>query len=321
MKYIVSMIVIISGVSLAMGPGNSAGTFLKLSVDARNCGMGEVGAAYFNNASSIYYNPAGLGQMGKYDIVFMHNQWLLGMYHEFLAIGFTQEKIGGFGLLFNYWDSGKIEGFDERGDTIRINGAPYTFSAYDWAFGLGYGKSFDQFSLGLAMKFISEKNESLSTSGAGFDFGAKFFPPVKGLTMGTSVANVGSKLRLHDAGLAFSLPLMWRIGMAYKLNRLGLGWDLIICSSDDISTGLGIEYWLVEVLALRFGYKSGSNVDGISGLRTGLGIKYKGFGIDYAFAPYGSLGLTHKISVSWGIEPVTKPLRIKKPTKPSIRKK
>jgi len=53
------------------------------------------------------------------------------------------------------------------------------------------------------------------------------------------------------------------------------------------------------VLALRVGYRTGSDVDGFSGLRAGLGLSLHGIGVDYAFAPYGKLGASHRISISY----------------------
>jgi hypothetical protein len=53
------------------------------------------------------------------------------------------------------------------------------------------------------------------------------------------------------------------------------------------------------MLALRVGYRTGSDVDGLSGLRAGLGLSWQGIGVDYAYAPYGKLGASHRISISY----------------------
>jgi hypothetical protein len=83
------------------------------------------------------------------------------------------------------------------------------------------------------------------------------------------------------------------------LQKLGFAQDFIISSSDKFGIALGAEYWVAEILALRFGYRTGTGTGGLSGLRTGLGVYFKNFGLDYAIAPYGELGLTHKISLSF----------------------
>jgi hypothetical protein len=54
-----------------------------------------------------------------------------------------------------------------------------------------------------------------------------------------------------------------------------------------------------DILALRLGYRSGSDTRGLQGLRAGLGVAYRWFGIDYALAPYGLLGMTHRVSLSF----------------------
>jgi len=60
----------------------------------------------------------------------------------------------------------------------------------------------------------------------------------------------------------------------------------------------------VELIALRVGYRTGSDYDGFSGLRAGLGLSWHGIGVDYAFAPYGRLGASHRIAVAYGASPV-----------------
>ena len=50
---------------------------------------------------------------------------------------------------------------------------------------------------------------------------------------------------------------------------------------------------------VRVGYRTGSDVDGFSGLRAGLGLSLHGIGVDYALAPYGKLGASHRISISY----------------------
>lgn len=275
------------------GPGDAGAAFLKIPVDARVVGLGEASAGYIDNASALYYNPAGLGKISTVDLLFMHNEWLLGMNHEYLASAFNLKKIGTFGISFNYWGSGEIQGVTIRGDTIP----GYYFSASDWTFNIGYGRDFRDFSLGIGFKFLSEHNESLSASAIGFDFGGMYKPPVKGLETGLSITNIGTSLKLDQE--SFPLPILVRLGWKYRLQNLGFAQDFIFSNGDKFGIALGAEYLIAEIMALRLGYKTGSDVAGISGLRTGLGILIRGFGLDYAFAPYGKLSLTHRFSISF----------------------
>ena len=52
--------------------------------------------------------------------------------------------------------------------------------------------------------------------------------------------------------------------------------------------------------AVRLGYNSDvKGLDSISGFSAGFGITYKKYTLDYAIAPYGDLGLTHRISLAY----------------------
>jgi hypothetical protein len=42
----------------------------------------------------------------------------------------------------------------------------------------------------------------------------------------------------------------------------------------------------------------------MTGLTAGLGVRFKGFGLDYAFQPYGDLATSHRIALIWtGVKP------------------
>lgn len=288
---IILLITIIS--LLYAGPGDAGAAFLKIPVDARVCGMGEASVAYIDNASALYYNPAGLGKIKSIELLFMHNTWLLDMRHEYFAAAYAFRNIGTFGLSFNYWDSGDIPCITIRGDTIPN----YTFSASDWAVNIGYAKELDKACIGVGFKFLSEKHESLSTTAIAFDVGGMYELPIKGLQAGISLSNFGTGIELDQE--RFPLPLLVRLGWQYNLQELGFAQDFIISNADEFSIALGAEYWVAEILALRFGYRTGSGMAGLTGLRAGLGVCFKNFGFDYAAAAYGQLGMTHRFSFSW----------------------
>ena len=280
-------------ISTALVYASAGAAFLKIPVDARVCGIGEAAAAYIDNASALYYNPAGLANIESFNLLFMHNEWLLDMNHEYVAVGFGSNGIGTFGLSFNYWGSGEIQGITIRGDTVP----GYYFSASDWCLNFGYGKAFGKSAFGLGFKFIGEKNESLSTSAYAGDIGGMFELPITGLKTGFSLTNFGSKLKLDQE--SFSLPISVRLGWSYDLRVFGLSQDFIFSNTEKFGIALGAEYRVKEILSLRLGYRTSSDTEGFSNLRAGLGVFFKGFGFDYAFAPYGKLGLTHRFSISF----------------------
>lgn len=278
------------------GPGGASAAFLKLPVDSRVVALGEAGTAYIDNAAALYYNPAGLGKIQKADFRFMHNMWLLGMNHEYFATGFNIKRVGSFGLSINYWGSGAIPSITIRGDTIG------EFTAYDWTVNIGYGKELGDFCFGTGLKYVSEKNDSFGGSCFGFDMGAMYNTPIKGLQAGLSCANLGTQIELDST--AYPMPLLFRLGWRYALPgpALAITQDFILSNADNLGIGLGAEYWTAQVLALRLGYRTGPGYEGFSGLRAGLGIFIKGFGIDYAYAPYGKLGMSNRFTIAFAIQ-------------------
>ncbi len=267
--------------------------FLKIPVDPRACGLGEAAAGYPGSAASLYYNPAGLAGVESFDVLVMHNAWLLGMNHEYAAAGYGTRELGTFGLSFDYWGSGDISSVDYRGETLP----GYTFSAVDWYASLGYARWFGPLSFGVGLKFISERVESLSTSAWALDAGGIWRLPVEGLTAGLSLTNVGTKAKLDQE--EFSIPYSARLGWRWDVWDFGVTQDVILSPTERPGVAVGAEYRLAGILALRAGYRTGSDYQGLSGLRAGLGVCYRGLGVDYAFAPYGLLGNTHRLSLSF----------------------
>jgi len=278
---------------LYAGPGDAGVAFFRIPVDARVVGMGEAAVSYIDNASALYYNHACLTNIQKLNFLFMHNAWLLGMNHEYLAGAFNLQKIGTFGIAFNYWGSGSIPGITIRGDTIP----GYNFNATDWTINIGYGKEIKDLCLGVGFKYLNEKNESLSTSSFGIDIGSMYKTPLRGLNIGVSCSNLGSSVKLDEE--SFPLPIIARFGWKFNIKDFNIAQDFIFSNADKIGVGVGFEYWIAQVMALRLGYRSGSDYGGISGLRAGFGILLKGFGIDYSVAPYGKLGISHRFSLTF----------------------
>jgi hypothetical protein len=272
---------------------STGAAFLKIPVGPRVCGMGEAAVAYIDDASALFYNPAGLANVPSFDVLLAHNQWLLDMNHEYVAGVYGTEELGKFGLAFDYWGSGAIQGINIRGETIP----GYTVSAADWSLNLGYARSFSYLSVGLGLKLVHDQHESLSTSAVAFDAGVMYKTPLKGLKAGISVANIGTKGKLVEE--SYSLPLQVRLGWRYDIGIVGVSQDFILSETEKPGIAAGAECRPVQMLALRLGYRTGSDVDGFSGLRAGLGLSWHGIGVDYAFAPYGKLGSSHRISISY----------------------
>jgi len=123
--------------------GTTGLNFLELGVSARAMGMAEAFAAGANDASAVYYNPAGLTYVYGRDAMFTHIDMPADINFEFLALTFPLEAVGGVvGVSAYSLNTGDILytdyyyplGVDQNND------AQY-FSAGDMAVAVSYGRS------------------------------------------------------------------------------------------------------------------------------------------------------------------------------------
>ncbi|MBI4062852.1 MAG: UPF0164 family protein, partial [Elusimicrobia bacterium] len=72
--------ILVDGIAItdgfAVAQTNSGFSFLKIGVGARPIGLGSAYTAMANDATAIYWNPAGLGAIKKRELSAMHGEWL-----------------------------------------------------------------------------------------------------------------------------------------------------------------------------------------------------------------------------------------------------
>jgi hypothetical protein len=233
-----------------------------------------------------------LDKLESLELAFMHNFHFLGMHHDYLGIASPVGNRGTIGFAVYYWTSGTIQGMDEKALPTS------EFSAWDLAAGIYYANQFSPaLSVGLGLKAVMESNEDEGATAFAGDAGIQFSPPVAGLTLGMSVKNLGTSLKLVDE--SFSLPATVRVGAGWSLPVAGasLVSDVVIPVDDSPSLSVGGEYAIMGLFALRAGYKTSSDLGATAGLRAGCGFILPRIGLDYAYAPYGDLGDSHRVSL------------------------
>ncbi len=61
--------------------------FLKLATNARSAGMGDAYTAVGNDLSAVFYNPAGITQIEKWELVGGYTKWIVGSQIGTFALG------------------------------------------------------------------------------------------------------------------------------------------------------------------------------------------------------------------------------------------
>ena len=277
------------------GPGTSSLEFLKLPVCVRPLGMGEAFSAVADDPDALYWNPAGLVQLYDKQFTFVYN-----IHH--VSIGsscFTYaQPIGDFdaiGLSFLFLFDEEVMR-DESGDRIG------TFYNGDKALIFGYAHQImPELLIGTNIKIFLHQLYSYDAAGYAFDGGMILrLLEDKSLKIALSLKNMGPPMDF--LGSSEPLPFDCKLGLAYQPPD-----GSVILSSDinlnDPSLQLGLEYVFAKTLSLRMGYRTNTGYLGfIYGFTFGAGFKWENIGIDYAFAPYGPLGImqTFSFTVSFG---------------------
>jgi len=278
--------------------GTHSAQFLKMGLGSRAIAMGGAFVGLADDVGAVYWNPAGLVNVGRTELGFTHFSWFQDISYEYFACAKSFDKWGAFGLSIGYLHMGKLEGRDEDGNSTS------DFTSSDIVTTLSYGhKITGELSVGVNVKYINEKIEEENAYAFAFDFGGLYKTPIKNFCLGGTIQNFGQSIKFVEEPCR--LPTVFKLGSSYSKTLIGnpMNFAMDICFLSDNRTALhmGTEYTYKNALAGRIGYESGSDLRDSAGLSLGLGLtvtKTQTYGIDYAFISQGILGNTHAVSLS-----------------------
>ncbi|NQT34807.1 PorV/PorQ family protein [bacterium] len=241
---IVLLVAVGSFSSAEAGVAEATGIFLLISPGARPGGMGEAFVAIADDATTTWWNPAGLAFLERRELTLMHTNWLPefnlpDLYYDFISYTNFVEDWGTFGFNVVFINLGSSPHTDDLGRTLGH------FSTYETALTASYGATVtENFGLGLNVKFIyshlsdvgagQEKGSGVATNFA-VDLGVlyKMTEPLlhKQVSFGANLANMGPKMSYIDQAQADPIPTNLKFGLAYKLlddefNKFTIAYDM-----------------------------------------------------------------------------------------------
>lgn len=305
--------------------GVGTGLFLTLPVGARATAMGSGFAGVADDASALYWNPAGIVTAPGANFSGSYTAMFAGISHNFAGAIFPIGESYKAGISATTLSSGDIE----VTDLFNQEGTGAYYSATDLAFGVSIaGRLTDQFSFGATGKIVNMSIGDVSASGVAFDLGTMYDPGILGLTIGFAVQNLSAPMEYTGPALvargrtnsvtgnrdpdtelkvnSVSLPLIFRAGVAADIiddnpnHFLQANTEFSTTSNAPEHLSVGAEYVWKNLLAARVGYQIGSS--DAFGLSGGVGVIYDSGPfyamLDYAIRPHSTMGLVNMITAT-----------------------
>ena len=226
--------------------GITAVPFLQIEPDSRSTGMGNTGVAIADNASAIFWNPAGLAFQNQNQVSLTHANWLpafnADLFYDYLVGTYHVEGIGTIGGHITFLNLGEQTRTDETGLELG------RFNSFELSGGLSYGLMLsDNFALGTGLRFIYSSLADGSVSGQDISPGSSIGLDVAALyktdpfvvanrqatfNAGFNLSNIGPGIQYTDNAQRDPLPTMFRAGWAYKMDLDSNGLNTITFSND-----------------------------------------------------------------------------------------
>jgi hypothetical protein len=332
---IVGMLLIVQNYVQAQGVtkvGTTEAGFLGIDMGSRGTAMGSAYVSVANDVSAMYWNPAGIARIDRFEASFTNTKWIADLSLNNAGAVLPLGDLGNVGINATFLTMDQME----RTTIDQPEGTGEFFDAGSYAFGLSYARNLtNQFSIGMNVKYINERLYHSSATGFALDVGTLFDTKFYGLMLGMSISNYGTKMQLdgrdmqvqHDIDVSvagnnpninarlmtdpYDLPLLFRVGASIDILK-GLANSNLIISvdalhpSDDVeSINIGGEYVFEEILFLRAGYKGLFAKNTEYGFNCGAGVRgtigTTTLNFDYAYINFGILKAVHMFGIGLGL--------------------
>jgi hypothetical protein len=300
--------------------GTACAQWLQVGSSARVAGMAEAFTAIADDASAVFYNPAGTALLRNREFMGNHTTLPADINVEHVAYVHPLSPILGVVSLgfTNVWmdDMKRTDVFG--GPEGSWTGEYFVAGAY--AAQLSYARSLtDRFAVGMSLRYIYDLLDSggstgdkAAGTGMGADIGTIYDTQFYGLKVGMVIRHFGPDMSYlpeqegeAGEGESYPQPMIFKVGMSTDI-PIGAYQTLTIDveghhPNDNEERGLiGLEWKMREFFALRTGYKVNHDTETWSG---GLGV-YVPTGIgklkaDFSYSDYTYLKDLMRVSLGF----------------------
>jgi hypothetical protein len=298
------MLMLLPGLLYGQAKVATAGAqFLEIGVSARAVGMGESFISVADDASAVYYNPAGLTQLYDKQFMFTHIDYTADMNYEFGAFALPMWSLGGvLGFGVYMFDAGTIDEttYGHSDWTGR------TFSAKEYALSASYARSLtDHFSVGATLKLIDQLYADERATGWAADVGTIYDTGFRGFRIAMMISNFGPDMRFITE--AHPLPINFKFGASFNVIESDLHRATFSVEGSHPADNLekyatGVEYTFKDMFSLRVGERFQIDTGGFSaGAGVILPVKDYRIRVDYAYFDFGVLESVHRFSIGFSL--------------------
>ncbi|GJM43311.1 MAG: hypothetical protein DHS20C21_01530 [Gemmatimonadota bacterium] len=291
--------------------GTAGAQFLKIGTGARAVGMGEAFVAVSDDASAIWWNPAGVARItagGGSHVTLNHSTWEADISHEFFGYAFTYAGLPG---AFAF--SSTILQMDPIAERTEYSpeGTGRNFDAGSFNLAGTWSKNLiDRFAFGVTLKYVHEGLADANADGMVVDFGTLYYTDYRTIRIGMAIQSLGPSISFVDD--AFPMPTMFKVGTAMDVfqseNHNFLAAFQFDHPADNAErANFGGEYTLKVFepnvsLQMRGGYRFNRDEERAT---AGFGVRFptglsSSMRVDYAWSQMDLLSDTHKISAEIG---------------------
>ena len=282
--------------------GTFGGQFLEIGTSARATGMGSAFTAIADDATAVFWNPAGLVEARGNQFHLSQVEWPADTNLSSAVLSFNPSIMPGtFGLsVRSFWL-----------DPMLVRTAPLpegtgqTFDAGSVGFGLSYSRFWtDKFSAGFTLSYLHMGLAEESVNTASFDFGIIYRIGIRGLRLGMVIQNLGGKITYDE--LPAKMPTNFKVGASFNMieqgsSRLLAAAEFQHPSDNAERMNVGVEYKMRELLYGRLGYNIGYDTDALAwgfGVVINTGKSSKSI-FDYSMVDMRDLGYVHRLSLTF----------------------
>jgi len=208
--------------------------FTSISVSPRASALGNATTSLRMGSLSMFYNPAAMARTDRsMEASIGSVQWIADIRHDYASLAYSpsEGKYGVFGVLVRSVNYGKVhstiradneQGYIETGvikPTAIEAGVSYAMAVTS-NFSVGGTAKWAQQNLGASTTSSdsesgSRETRSITEGAPVFDFGVRYQPGFRSLTIGMNARNFSSEVSYGER--SFELPLDLRMGLSVDL--------------------------------------------------------------------------------------------------------